>query len=66
MTISNKNYWQFGKDWNELRANEGHDGRDIDNDKIKELREQHMQGVIAIWNDGGEGDTLEDAHIIEW
>lgn len=64
--ISDNNYWQFGKDWNELKANEGHDGIDITTEEIEEMKKQNSHGIIAIWNDEQEGNTFEDAHIIEW
>ncbi len=64
--ISENNYWQFGKDWNEIRTNEGHDGIDITSEEIEEMKKQNPHGIIAIWDDEQEGDKLEDAHIIKW
>ncbi len=58
-------YFQVGKDWNEVRANEGHDGFDLSQKEIDEFKEEYESGVLVYWNTN-DGKTYEDGHVIEW
>lgn len=58
-------YWQAGRNWNELRANEWHNGKNLNQDIITKLKAESPHGIIVYWHKD-DGDTFEDGHVIEW
>lgn len=61
-------YWVAGRDWNELRANEWHDGIELSQKKIDELKAESPHGIIVYWHgdEDDEDDSTENGHVIEW
>lgn len=67
MSEITKGYWMAGRNWNELRDNNWHDGFGLTTETVDNLKTESPEGgIIAYWDDETEGDELEDAKTIEW
>lgn len=58
-------YWQAGRNWNELRANEWYDGAELDQTVIEELKTESPHGIIVYWHSDDDG-RIENGHVLEW